>query len=84
MQTESKRKTTSRRSIHKGGPSASVHDLRDRIKVQDDSKKTEDLQKAKRKLSQAVNKAKSVLKVEGIQARKDEKARLQRLKDYEA
>jgi hypothetical protein len=51
LRTEAKRKSTSRRSIHKGGPSASIQDLRDKIKVRDEDEKGEKLRKAKKKLS---------------------------------
>lgn len=78
-----KRKITSRRSIHKGGPSATIDELREQKKARDEKEAREKLRKAKKKLSQAINRAKKDLTTQGIQARKDEKARLQRLKDYE-
>lgn len=81
---ESKRKTTSRRSIHKGGPSARVEDLREKIRIRDEGEKVEALQKAEKRLVQAKNKARNELKSQGIQAKKDEKAKLARLKEYEA
>jgi hypothetical protein len=84
IQEEQKRKTNSRRSIHKGGPSASVQDLRDKIKIRDEAEKVETLQKAQKRLVQTINKARNLLKSQGIQARKDEKARLERLKEYTA
>jgi hypothetical protein len=50
--------------------------------MRDQSEKTEALWKARKRLVQAINKARNELKAEGIQARKDDKARLERLKDY--
>ena len=81
---EYKRKSNSRRSIQKGGPSTDADELRAKIKARDKKEGKEALRKAKKKLTQAVNRAKAKLKEEGIQARKDEKARLARLKDYAA
>ncbi|KAN0073265.1 hypothetical protein V8E54_008485 [Elaphomyces granulatus] len=72
-----KRKSTSRRSIHKGGVS------REKIKIRNQNEKTEALRKAEKRLIQAINKAKNELKTQGIQARKDEKARRKRLKEYD-
>jgi hypothetical protein len=43
-----------------------------------------EMRRKERKLAQAINRAKTKLKDEGIQARKNEKARLARLKDYAA
>jgi hypothetical protein len=71
-----KRKSKSRRSIHKGGPSAEVDDLRAKIKARDEKENTEALRKAKKKLTIEVNRAKNKLKAAGVQARKDEQARL--------
>jgi translation initiation factor 2B subunit (eIF-2B alpha/beta/delta family) len=81
---ETKRKSKSRRSIQKGGASATADELRAKIKDRDKKERTESLRKAKKKLTQAVNKAKRKLKEDGVQARKDEQARLQRLADYAA
>jgi hypothetical protein len=81
---ESKPKTTSRRSIHKGGPSARVEDLREKIRIREEGEKVEALQKAEKRLVQAKNKARNELKTQGIQAKKDEKTKLARLKEYEA
>jgi hypothetical protein len=82
VRNDGKRKITSRRSIHKGGPSATIDELREQKKARDEKEAREKLRKAKKKLSQAINRAKKDLTTQGIQARKDEKARLQRLKDY--
>ena len=79
--SENKRKRTSRRSIHKGGPSAKVGDLREKKAIRDQVESAEALRKAEKRLSRTINKAKKQLKERGIQARKDEKARLQRLKE---
>jgi hypothetical protein len=75
--SENRRKRTSRRSIHKGGPSAKVGDLREKKAIRDQVGSAEAL----RNVFQTINKAKKKLKERGIQARKDEKARLQRLKE---
>lgn len=80
-QNEGKRKVTSRQSVYKGGPSATINKLREQKKARDEKESEEKLQKAKKKLSQAINQAKKDLTTQGIQARKDEKARLQQLKD---
>ena len=81
---ETKRKSKSRRSIQKGRASATADELRAKIKNRDEKEQAEALRKAKKKLTQAVNKAKRKLKEDGIQARKDEQARLQRLADCTA
>ena len=49
--------------------------------MRDQVESAEALRKAEKRLSQAINRAKKQLKERGIQARKDEKARLQRLKE---
>jgi hypothetical protein len=59
-----------------------VDELREKIKARDEKEKIEALRKAKKKLTTEVNRAKNKLKAAGIQARKDEQARLQRLADY--
>jgi hypothetical protein len=82
--TESKRKINSRRSVYKGGAALTVDELREKIKTREEREMAEALRKARKKLSQTINKAKKELNSRGIQARKDEKARLQRLLDYEA
>ena len=82
--TGSKRKINSRRSVYKGGAALTVDELREKIKTREGREMAEALRKARKKLSQTINKAKKELNSRGIQARKDEKARLQRLLDYEA
>ena len=81
IRNENKRKRTSRRSIHKRGPSARVKDLREKKAIRDQEESVAALRKAERRLSLAINKAKKDLKERGIQARKDEKARLRRVKE---
>ena len=61
-----------------------MQELRDKIKIRDEAEKGEALRKAQKRLVQAINKARNLLKSQGIQARKDEKARLERLKEYAA
>jgi hypothetical protein len=51
VRDEGKRKVTSRRSIHKGGPSATIDELRARKKARDGKEAGEKLRKAKEKLS---------------------------------
>jgi len=82
IRTESKRKRTSRRSIQRGGPASKVNDLREKIRIRNEQENGEALRKARKRLSQACNKAKAELKAQGVQARKDEKARKERLKEY--
>jgi len=43
-----------------------VQDLREKIKIKDETKKVKRLKKAKKHLSQAINKAKNELKTKGI------------------
>lgn len=81
---DQRRSITSRRSIHKGGASASIGDLRERIKIKADQSNTENLRKARKRLSQAINREKKKLNIKGIQAKKDNKARIQRLAEYQA
>ena len=52
------------------------------IKEKKEKDDGEALRKAKKKLATAVNRAKNQLKDAGIQARKDEKARLARIVEY--
>ena len=52
------------------------------IKEKKEKDNREALRKAKKKLATAVNRAKNQLKDAGIQARKDEKARLARIVEY--
>jgi hypothetical protein len=73
---ESKRKITSRRSIQKSVASATVEELRERIKARDEKEKREKLRKAKKKFSATINQDKKELVTQVIQARKNEKSRL--------
>ena len=82
LREEYNRKAKSRKSSHKGGPSASVAELRMEIKEKKEKDDEEALRKAKKKLATAINRAKNHLKDAGIQARKDEKARLARIAEY--
>jgi len=84
IRLEKRRKTTSRRSIYKGGGAEEVEVLWARKKARREKEQQIELRRAKRKLSVAVNKAISTLKSRGIQARKDEKARKERLISFEA
>jgi hypothetical protein len=61
-----------------------VQELRDKVKRRDEAEKVETLRKAYKRPVQAINKAKNLLKSQGTQARKDEKARLERLNEYTA
>jgi hypothetical protein len=54
------------------------------IKAKEEADRAEKLQKAKKKLTQAMNKAKKELKDAGIQAWKDERARTDKLKEIYA
>lgn len=82
IKAESKRKRSSRRSIQKGGSAASTRDLREKIRIRDERESGEALRKAEKKLVTAINKATNTLHTRGVQARKDEKARKDRLKMY--
>ena len=84
IRLEKRRKTTSRRSIYKGGGAEEVEVLWARKKARREKEQQIELRRAKRKLSVTVNKAISTLKSRGIQARKDEKARKERLISFEA
>jgi hypothetical protein len=48
---ESKRKTNSRRSVHKGEAALTVDELREKIKTREEWETTKALRKAKKKLS---------------------------------
>ena len=83
IRNDQKRRSKSRRSVHKGGPSASAAELRDKIQIRDEAENRKALQKAQKALAQAINKARNTLKAQGIQARKDNKARLERIRQCE-
>ena len=76
LRAEEKRKVTSRRSLHKGGGAPTVNELRAIRKERDEKEHSEKLRKAKKKLFQAISRAKKDLSAKGVQARKDERARL--------
>lgn len=82
IKADSKRRKTSRRSIQKGGGVASIEDLREKIRMRDERESGEALKRAEKKLITAINKAKTALHIKGVQARKDEKARKDKLKEY--
>jgi hypothetical protein len=83
LRTERNRKATSRRHVHKGGRGARAKDLRAQGEVRDELERKELLRKAEKKLSTAINKAKKALKEAGIQARRDNKARLRAIQGVE-
>jgi hypothetical protein len=90
----------SRRSVFKGGGLLTVNTLRARIKERNEKENIERLRKAKKKLDQAKNKQVSSLALgiqvliknkqlknllaQGVQARKDKKARLVRFQELRA
>ena len=84
LREDHNKKAKSRKRSHKGGPSASVAQLRDEIQEKDDKYRADTIRKARKKLTAAVNKARNNLKDLGIRARKDEKARLALLAEYKA
>ena len=63
IKEDSKRKKTSRRSIHKGGSAPSVDELREKIRIRQETEKTLDLSRAQRAMTTALNKAKEALRV---------------------
>jgi hypothetical protein len=63
-------------------PSVTIDELREQQKIGMNERRQETLRKAKKRLTRAKNCAMNELKALGIQARKNERARLQRLKDY--
>jgi hypothetical protein len=71
---ESKRKTTSRRSIHKGGR-VKVNLMREKKRKRDDFENSEAIRKARKRITAYENKAKKELTARGVVARKEEKAR---------
>jgi hypothetical protein len=79
---ENKYKNNSRRSIYKGGGAPLINKLRIKIKERNLKEALENLWKARKKLTQAKNKARKNLLERGIQARKDNKVRLLRLERY--
>jgi hypothetical protein len=84
LRADYNKKAKSRKSTHKGGASAPVSQLRTEIKAKEEADRAEELRKAQKKLTQAMNKAKKELKDAGIQARKDERARTDKLKEIYA
>ncbi|KAG4429129.1 hypothetical protein IFR05_015389, partial [Cadophora sp. M221] len=84
IKEDGKRKKTSRRSIHKGGGAGNVNDLREKMRIREETKKTKVLRKAQRTLIQAINKSKKALKIKGVQAKKNNRANKKALKTYRA
>jgi hypothetical protein len=84
LRADYNKKAKSRKSTHKGGASAPVSQLQTEIKAKEEADRAEELWKAKKKLTQTMNKAKKELKDAGIQARKDERARTDKLKEIYA
>jgi hypothetical protein len=80
---ELKRRSTSRRSIQKGGAATSINKLREKKEIRDYAERTEKLRLARKRLQQAVNRAKKDLQAKGIQARKEERSRLARIQSYQ-
>jgi hypothetical protein len=74
-----KRKLDAQRSLSKGG-SLTAYDALERIKTKRRKEADGVLRKAKRAIELAENKTKKALKDRGIQARKDERARLATIK----
>jgi hypothetical protein len=85
IRNEHKRRSTSRRSIHPGGKGAiSVDVLRSSINQRNQKEATEGVRLAKVRLDRAIGKQRRKLLADGIQARKDEKARQARVEECEA
>ncbi|XMA11516.1 hypothetical protein WAI453_004307 [Rhynchosporium graminicola] len=79
IKADNNRKKTSRRSIHKGGGSASVADLRERMRMRDEKERTAALRKARKALQAAINRSSQALKAAGVQARKENKEKKKRV-----
>jgi hypothetical protein len=85
IRNEHKRRSTSRRSIHPGGKGAvSIDVLRSSINQRNQKEATEGTRLAKVRLDRAIGKQRKKLLADGIQARKDEKARQARVEECEA
>jgi hypothetical protein len=80
---ELKRKTTSRRSIHKGGR-VKVSVAREKKRVRDEKEKEDAIHRAEKKIKVLVNKAKKALNTRGVIARKQEQACKATIQDLEA
>jgi cellobiose-specific phosphotransferase system component IIA len=70
-----KRKLDARKSLAKGG-SITASDALQRVKDKRRKEADDNVQKAKTAITRTENKARNMLKERGIQARKDERARL--------
>lgn len=80
IRAERKRRSTSRRSIHIGGPGDSVASINAKIIARDSSVSTEQLRKARKRLQTCINKARKKIKDAGVLARRQEKERIAQLK----
>jgi hypothetical protein len=83
IKAEQKRKNSSRRHVHKGGPGATIAQLRQQMRIRDDDERGFKIKKARKNLQAAINKYRKELIARGVQARKDEKARIARIIDAE-
>lgn len=81
---DTKRKPTSRWSIHKGGSAPTVQELRDKKESRNEKESKEALRLAGKRLSQAINRMASEYMGIGRQARKNNKAKKARIKAFEA
>ncbi|RKF80036.1 hypothetical protein GcM1_197028 [Golovinomyces cichoracearum] len=79
VKRETTRKKASRRSIHKGGAAANTGDLRERIKIRDETERVESLRKVKKALRIAINKSTQALRVAGVAAWKENKEKKKRV-----
>lgn len=59
-----------------------MDELREKIRIRQETEKTADLYRAQRTMTTALNKAKEALRVLGVQARKDNRARKERLREH--
>ena len=82
LRNEYARKTTSRRSINKGGGATDIETLRESKRLREQETRRKELASAKTKLRLAVSKAKKALLARGVQARKNERERKTRLINY--
>ncbi|KAH9214721.1 hypothetical protein DL95DRAFT_409096 [Leptodontidium sp. 2 PMI_412] len=79
IKAENTRKKSSRRSIHKGGSSATVRDLREKIRIRDEAERVDALRKAQKALDSAIRRHNESLRVIGVQARKENREKKRRV-----
>ncbi|KAG4428145.1 hypothetical protein IFR05_016370 [Cadophora sp. M221] len=84
IKDDGKRKKTSKRSIHKGGGAGNVNDLREKMRIREETEKTEALRRARRALAQAIDKSREALRIKGVQAIKNNRGNRDLLKAYKA